>query len=328
LRAFADALPAHLAPWRSAAYRVQLTDELAVVNGTTTGSGVFFSRFCDLLEPDEPGGWNLRDQLRAHIASTSPRQTDVTATLGLNFNLHPRLTPLELVYPGSVARTGAEHLHTLADVVVRPDPTRRRLALVSTTDGQPLDLVPMNFLFPAAAPMLYRFLCAFAPTRTYRGGLWEQVDRHDAPAVAERPRVLLGDLALDRRSWRLPVDALPALDGLRRQELAAMVAFERWRTEQGMPRRLFFRLIGAPAPTANVRDLLAETQRWALEARSARMHKPHFLDTRNPFLLHVLAKQAGAMPDGTVLFTECLPDITTGTAEELFIEFNGEAPDA
>jgi hypothetical protein len=331
LREFADALPDFLAPWRSAAYRVQLTEgqerALAVVNGVTTGNGVFFSRFCDLLEPETPGQWNLREQLRAHIAATTPWQTDITATLGLNFNLHPRLTPLELVYPGSVARPSAEQALNLADVVVRPDPVARRLTLVSTVDCQPLDLVPMNFLFPTAAPMLYRFLCAFAPTRTYRGGLWEQLDRHGdwLATVTERPRALLGDLVLDRRSWQLPVAELPPLEGLERQELDAMAAFDRWRVERGLPRQLFFRLIAPRGEAADVRDLLAETKRWALEARSARMHKPHFLDMRNPFLLYVFAKQANAMPEGVVQFSECLPATSRGSAEELFVEFMTEA---
>ncbi|MGX7828478.1 lantibiotic dehydratase [Actinokineospora sp. 24-640] len=317
LRAFADTLPATVVPWRSAAYRVQVGDRL-VVNGVTTGHGVFFSRYCDLLETGH--GWNLRTELATHIAATSPRQTDITAALGLNFNLHPRLSPHELVYPGSVARDGAENTLTLADLVVRADPATRRLVLVSIQDDQPVDLVPLNFLYPAAAPMLYRFLCAFAPTRTYRGGLWDQLDRVE-PATTGRPRVLLGDLVLDRRSWRFAAADLPALDGLERQELSALAAFDRWRREHGLPRHTFFR-VWHPRPVTGERDLLAETRQWALEARSARLHKPHHLDSHNPFLLHVLAKQA--KDGGSVVFHECLPGPGEHSAEEFFVEYNLE----
>jgi len=326
-------LPDDLPPWQSTAFRVQFGTErgrtLIVVNGVTTGHGVFFSRFCDLLGQPGPGRWDLATAVREHLARTGPRQTDVTATMGLNFNLHPRLTPYELVYPGSVARPAADGVLTLTDVAVRADPALRRLSLVSKLDGRPLRLVPLNFLYPAAAPMLYRFLCGFAPTRTYRGGLWEQVDRgRPDPAPAHRTRVLLGDLVLDRRSWRVPITDLPALDGLERQELGALAAFDRWRRDRGIPRTGFFRIL-VPAPPPGDRDLLSETRRWALEARTARLHKPHFIDARNPFLLHVLAKQARACPDGTLLVQECLPAVEDygpgggpANAEEFFVEQN------
>jgi hypothetical protein len=346
LRAFADRLPPALAPWRSAAYRVQFAADpgrhIAVVNGVTTGHGVFFSRFCELLEPDRPDTWSLTEALRDRIAETTPRQCDITAVLGLNFNLHPRLSPYELVYPGSVPHTAADdRTLTLADLVVRPDAARRVLTLVSVRDGQPLDLVPLNFLYPAAAPALYRLLCAFAPTRTYRGGLWDQLDRADALAgraaghtgapTAERarPRVLLGDMVLDRASWRCPTDAVPAGEGLERQEAGALAAFDRWRRDRGIPRHTFFRITAAPAVAPGEHDLLAETRRWALEARTARLHKPHYLDARNPFLLQVLARQLAEAGDGaTVTFHECLPhaedydgrDGRPTGAEEFFVE--------
>jgi hypothetical protein len=328
LRAFAEAAPASAAPWRSTALRVQFDGDLVVVNGATTGHGVFFSRYCDLLEPDSPADWSLRAALEEHIRATTPGQTDITAALGLNFNLHPRLTPRELVYPGSVARPGARGTLTLADLVVRPDHASRRLTLVSAVDGAPIDLVPLNFLHPAAAPGLYRFLCAFAPARTYRGGLWEQLDRADRTRAAlARPRVRLGRLVLDRRSWRFDLAALPALSGLENHDLTAVAAFERWRTAAGLPRHGFFRVVAARATSPDgERDLLAETRQWALEARSARLHKPHYLDTRNPFLLAVLARQIRETERGWLVVQECLPAPGGAAAEEFFIEHTLEDP--
>jgi hypothetical protein len=132
---------------------------------------------------------------------------------------------------------------------------------------------------------------------------------------------VLGDLVLDRRTWRIPVADLPELPGLERQEVAALAGFDRWRTARGLPRTGFFRIV-APPP-GGTRDVLSETRRWALEARTARLHKPHFLDARNPFLLAVLAKQARARPDGTVLVQECLPAAEEqSNAEEFFVEHN------
>jgi hypothetical protein len=332
MRAFVDTLPTVLPAWRSAAYRVQFAAgperTLAVLNGVTTGHGVFFSRFCDLLHRDDAEQWELTDHLRRHIARTTPRQTDVTATMGLNFNLHPRLTPYELVYPGSVARTATSDVLTLADVAVRADPAAGRLQLLSKRDGQRLDLVPLNFLYPAAAPMLYRFLCGFAPTRTYRGGLWDQVDRAGGAVVPTgRPRVSLGDLILDRQSWRVPVGDLPDLDRLERQDTAALTAYDRWRRGRGIPCTAFFRIQAPPPAPGGERDVLTETRRWALEARSARLHKPHYIDAYNPFLVYILAKQARSCAAGTLVFHECLPAAEeygdaggAANAEEFFVE--------
>ncbi|AUS77084.1 hypothetical protein C1701_00495 [Actinoalloteichus sp. AHMU CJ021] len=338
LRALAEALPAEFPPWRSTAYRLQFARDadrtLVVVNGVTTGHGVFFSRFADLLTPETGAGWHLAEEIRSHLAATEPRQADLTAVLGLNFNLHPRLSPLEVIYPGSVASGGHGPALTLADLRVRPEPVTRRLELVSSVDGERVDLVPMNFLYPAAAPPLYRFLCAFAPTRTYRGGLWEQLDRirpASAGSTGPRPRLRLGDLVLDRRTWRVPVDQLAVPPGLERREWAAVTEFERRRRELGLPRHSFFRVLPPAPPDTGVRDLAAETRRWALEARTARLRKPHYLDTRNPLLSAVLARQALSVPDGTVVFQECLPGPgehpapgSPGSAEEFLVELTVE----
>src|SRR5690606_3731261 len=135
------------------------------------------------------------------------------------------------------------------------------------------------------------------------GGLWDQLDRADAvagraagltrvPAEPRTlPRALLGDLVLDRASWRLPAADVPGPEGLERQEAAALAAFGDWLGRQGIPRHTFFRLTTPPPVPAGQRDLLAETRQWALEARTARLHKPHYLDARNPFLLQVFARR-------------------------------------
>ncbi|MCZ9346808.1 lantibiotic dehydratase family protein, partial [Streptomyces sp. TRM76130] len=250
-------------------------------------------------------------------------------------NLHPRLSPHELVYPGSIARPGPSEPLTLADLFVHADHRRRRLQLVSARDGEPVDLVPLNFLYPAAAPGLYRFLCVFAPTRTYRGGLWEQLASADArsgravpPGPQRRPRVRLGGLVLDRASWSFPAQDVPEPGGGGEWDTEMLARFDRWRRAHGVPRHCFFQLISAPPPGDGPGDVLEETRRWALQARSARLHKPHYLDSRNPFLLQVLARQLTEAADGTVIFRECLPspaDTSAAhppqSAEEFFLEY-------
>jgi len=325
LRRFVAALPPDIEPWRSAAYRIQFAEEidstLLVVNGVTAGNGVFFSRHCELLEPDEDG-WSLQGALRAYIRDTQPRQADLIAVLGMNFNIHPRLSPLEIVYPGSIARDPLGEDLSLRDLVVTADSRRRRLDLISRRDGEPVDLVPLNFLYPIAAPRLYRFLAGFGPTRSYRGGLWEQAPRG---APTHLPRVMLGDLVLDRRTWRLPVDEVPHAKGSP-PDVDDMAKLERWRVAAGLPRECFVRVARAQPERADDLDWMEETRRWALEARSARLHKPHYLDFHNPFLLHVFCRQLASARGGRLTVQECLPATHAyasgfpASAEEFFIE--------
>jgi hypothetical protein len=139
--------------------------------------------------------------------------------------------------------------------------------------------------------------------------------------------VSLGDLILDRQSWRVPVGDLPDLDRLERQDTAALTAYDRWRRGRGIPRTAFFRIQAPPPAPGGERDVLTETRRWALEARSARLHKPHYIDAYNPFLVYILAKQARSCAAGTLVFHECLPAAEeygdaggAANAEEFFVE--------
>lgn len=63
--------------------------------------------------------------------------------------------------------------------------------------------------------------------------------------------------------------------------------------------------------------------------RKAAVHKPMFVDFRNPMLLRSLARTATSRPDTVLFVRECLPDIADydspllgATAEEFFVEVN------
>lgn len=330
---FTDRMPDFVQPWGASAYRLQFVQaddqtQAAVINGAAPGYGAFFSRFCDLLEPEDPNDWSLRETLRELIAERNPRQADLTAVLGMNFNLHPRLTPLEVVYPGSVARPGATGVLGLRDLAIEADPVRRRLRLVSRHDGEPIDLVPMNFLFPAAGPMLYRFLCVLAPTGTYRGGLWERLrwQRGDRPGQTQRPRLTLGRLVLDRRTWQLPVCDLPELGDM--DDPFSLAQLRAWGRDLEIPSECFFLLSRPIKRDRDAVDWIDEVRSWALSARRARLHKPHYLNFHNPFLTTVLMRNARAAGDDMLIFQECLPGtaqyLTEGgprAAEEFLTEF-------
>jgi Lantibiotic dehydratase, N terminus len=332
-------LPDFLPSWTEASFRLQIApgdaegSPLLVINDVSSGHGVFFSRFCDVVEPVGPDAWSLRRALSETIARNSPDQADLIAVFGHNVNLHPRLTPKEVVYPGSVA--GGTDALTLRDIAVECDSSQRTLRLVDRRDGKPLQLTPMNFLFPAAAPMLYRFLCAFSPLHTYRIGFWNSLRRWARRRFSCLPRLVLGDLVVERRRWYVPVSEVAQLgDGSTAETLGSMLATENWYRQRNLPRECFFQIYEQPAAGENAavtRDWVDETRRWALSSRNAR-RKGQYLDFRNPFLVRLLARQASSMNGGEVLFQECLPPTssydgseTAASAEEFLIELRSRS---
>ena len=297
--------------WDSATFRIQALSEregpgAVVCNGAASGHGVFFSRFAELL--DQVAGdqdWLVTDTVRQQIREQSAgRQADLAAVFGLNFNLHPPLAPLQVEYPGCVALPEYGPLVHLRDLVVRADERRPALVL-EDADGRPVRLVPLNFLFPAAAPTLYRFLCAMAPTITLRGWPWERLRRFDRGTPDQLPRLLLDDVVIDRAQCSFAASDVPWLDpGL--DEMRRWQAAREWRERTGVWRQSFYRFASfeSGGTSGDWRDALRQ---WTLESRRARLRKPHYLDLHNPFLLTVAARQQESAGTERIILSECLP---------------------
>jgi len=330
------ALPAWLTPWTSVSYCLQAApasrtaDPLIVVNSLASGHGIFFSRFCDLVEPIDRRAWSLRRGVSEAIARTSPRQADLTAVLGFNVNLHPALTPLEVVYPGSIA-SDANAL-TLRDLALEADPARRTLRLVTRGDGHPIDLEPLNGLLPMAAPLLYRFLCILAHAHHFRVSLWDRLRHWTRREPLHLPRLTLGDLVIERRRWSVPVtDVRKRGHASTFERPDDLMALRQWHLERGLPRESFFRTQPTFARDASSGNWTEESSTWANNVRHTR-RKGQYLDFRNPFLVRLLLHQAHTAEDGVVIFDECLPATSLygerASAEEFLIEcqLSGAAP--
>ena len=330
--------PESLPPWSSAAYALQFFQRSAsgpgiVVNNVVNGYGWAYSRFCalfaDIAGVPSPA---LQDRVAAQIRERElrERQVDITAVFGMNTNLHPRLTDLELVYPRCRGYGPRESMLTLRDIILIGDEQRRRIVPISRRDGQPLRLFAHNFLFPAAGPNLYRFLCALTPLINYRGGLWTKYLRETESAdVPQLPRLQLGRLVLDRRTWVWPVALLPSVEPSKRNGLASIMAAQRWQQRLGLPREGFFRFLPAHRSSPTPTEWADEMRSWAIAARSVRQRKPYYLDFHNPLLCSALFKQLQESNEGFLMFQECLPSTeeytapaSASSAEEYIIEID------
>ncbi|MFE2264263.1 lantibiotic dehydratase [Streptomyces griseosporeus] len=302
-----------------------------VVNGVLTGYGVYFSRFAAFIEESAVPGWTLRSALRDHLRRAFPGQTDLNAVLGFNFNLHPPLTDRVLNYPGSWPTTPEMRAYGIGELAVRIDHAGRRLLLWDPAAGEAVDLMPMNFLIPVGVPVLYQLLEALSPTTRYP---WQPLEdiRHAVDPGAfpgSSPRLVVGDVVVNRRTWTVPAKDIPALAEVSKDSYPALLEFDRWRQERGLPRHAFV-LCQTPAEYSVLSGRTRGLPRdWAdfEHLHRASVHKPMYVDFRNPYLVRSLAKSALSRDDVFVSIRECLPatdeydgDGAPAAAEEFFVE--------
>ena len=79
-----------------------------------------------------------------------------------------------------------------------------------------------------------------------------------------------------------------------------------WRCHEGLAEEAFCSFGGGGRSVPG--DWRDETREWSLEARRAKLRKPHYLHLGNPSLLTVIARHAASVGDGSMTLTECLPD--------------------
>lgn len=278
-----------------------------VVNGIAAGDGAMFSRFCRDGDPDA-AEWALLDSLRTHLADRDPRLTDVEAVFSMNVNLHPRISPRDLAYPGALLPAPATSL-ALRDVVLSLDRSSNRLELRDATTDARIRLHPLNFVFPAATPMLYQFLCALSQKRYYSFDLVERLiarSWHAGRRALRIPRLITGRVIVARAVWIVePEPLLCALEKFRDEPVAGMSAVHEQLCALGLPLETFYKCLPRGSSQRSGRWSEA-TKRWAEEARSG-ARRNQYLDFRNPVLLNALLRDLRRNPDTLLVLEECLP---------------------
>lgn len=302
-----------------------------VVNGVLTGYGVYFSRFGAFIEGSAVEGWTLRSALRDHLRQAFPGQTDLNAVLGFNFNLHPPLTDRVLDYPGSWPTSPEMKAYGVGDLAVRIDHAGRGLVLWDPAAGEAVDLMPMNFLIPVGVPILYQVLEALSPTTRYPWQPLEDIRHAREPGAfpGSSPRLVVGDVVVNRQAWTVRAGDIPGLPELAKDSYPALLEFDRWRQDQGLPRHAFVlcqTLAEYNVLSGRTRGL---PRNWSdfEHLHRASVHKPMYVDFRNPYLVRSLAKSALSRDGVFVSIRECLPatdeydgDRGPAAAEEFFVE--------
>lgn len=266
---------------RSLSFFLQVADDgagdpLVVVNRIYSGLTLLFSRFAHCF--DEP----LTASLRQALADAVPEGAVFAELKGgydaTNLNLHPVVTPYEVVCPGETSFRPPQEQIPVEDLVIEHDAAADRLLLRSRRLGVEVIPVYLGFLLPMALPEVQQVLLNFSCTTMVQLDLWEGTGLTEAE-TGVLPRVRLGNVVLQRRSWRFAADRLPpVVTGQPDQEW--FLAWREWQRAAGLPRHVFASLGGE--------------------------HKPQYVDF-DSFACVRLLETAARKSDGAVVLTEMLP---------------------
>jgi hypothetical protein len=319
LEAFINKIPEFLNDTKSFMLYLQKCGDLGdhvVLNGISMGYGAFYSRFCSIY--GEEDNFVTRSAIEALNENYDLNAFyDLNAVLGVNTNLHPFLFKNMIEYPGCVSPGNKEYnVIKLNELLICADDMRHCLILIHKKTGQPIQFRPLNFLFPGVGPSLYRFLYLFTPFINLNGGFWrDYIKLHRNDKVSVLPRLQLGNLVLDRKTWVFPPSQLPQYIEPQKNFYQCMTTLRRWCSDYDIPEFVFYRQAETIAGGDNW--ILAMKQHLKFGDKSKK-RKPHFLDFKNPMLIKIFLKHMEEKSNNTLILQEALPQIKVRNEENIF----------
>jgi hypothetical protein len=288
-------------------------EPLLVVNQVYAGLTLMFSRFahCFAAEDSRTVG-----TLRSILEKAQPPGAVFAELKGgydaTNLNLHPAVTPYELICPGELSTRPAEEQIPLSDLYIQDDVQQNTLRLYSKRLGKEVIPVYLGFLIPMLLPEIQQILLNFSSLSMCSLKLWDDV------TIAERddgmtfyPRLRYKQAVLQRAMWQMPVSLLPQRES-GQSDADYYLTVSRWRKEHGLPTRVFF--------SANV-AAGASSATNGKEDKTIHSRKPLYVDFENYFSLALLEATTRKMPpEQPVALIEMLPG-----REDLWLEQDGRS---
>lgn len=293
---------------------------LVVLNRVYNGLTLLYSRFAHCFPGGEGG--RLVAALRTALSDAQPPGAVFAELKGgydaTNLNLHPAVTPYELVCPGEISTRPEDERIPIDDLEIYDDVEADTLRLRSKRLGVEVIPVYLGFLLPLALPEVQQVLLNFSYLSLAQVQLWSGAEvQVPGETIAEYPRVRYKNVVIHRRMWKVHPDYLPRPDAGQPAD-QRLLAWVRWRKDNGLPRRVFATPDAEPGP--------GEGQ----TAEGSGSYKPLFVDFENYFSISLLEASARTARKRLV-FMEMLPDrehlwARCGAAEyvsELTFELNG-----
>jgi len=245
-----------------------------VVNRSDSGSGRLGSRFLSMMDPE------LRDRYLAYANATSrviiaPEESVIWLDIGTGtsdlLNIHEPQTEAVLHMPGTRLGDATKKIR-LNELVVAIAPGEMVPKLFNSNDGR--RVIPMHLGGSGLdfLPPLARLIAMFGPSQAPL--LRPTREWSDIGGISVRPRLVLGNLILSRKAWRIPTAALDPSHYLTGRQFYEWI--NEWRTRHGLPGQVFFK--GGPKC-------------------GSRMRKPQFVDLSSPLFVRLFEssiKQSGS----------------------------------
>ncbi len=290
-------------------------EPLLIINQIYSGQTLMFSRFayCFAGDPDVSIAAKLGTTLR-HLQPPGAIIAELKGGYeATNLNLHPIVTPYELVCPGEISMRPVDEQIPLEDLFVRDDEQTGQLHLYSKRLGKEVIPLYLGFLMPLALPEIQQILLNFSyltmcPLDLWSGtGIGEQEDKQ-----RYYPRLRYKNIVLQRAMWRLhPSLLLQRETGQSDADFFLSVA--RWRKALGLPSKVFI----SPDRSSPV-AAPAEAEKDTVAKKPAQSYKPFYVDFENYFSVTLLEAATRKSTNGLQV-TEMLPD-----REHLWFEHDGQ----
>lgn len=277
----------------------QVNEELLlIINLVYPGLTGMFSRFAHCFSEED--GYKLVPALRADLQKLQPGGAVFAELKGgydaTNLNLHPAVTPYELVCPGELSSRPLEEQIPLEDLYIQDDLQEDCLRLYSRRLGKKVIPLYLGFLVPMLLPEIQQVLLNFSPMNRCPLNLWEGTRRaRSEDGLVFYPRVRYKHIVLQRAMWKMPVSFIPQRES-GQSDADYCLTIARWRKANGVPTRVFFAPVEVYSSTAS-KD---ETHKLV------RSRKPLYVDFENYFSLSLLEATLRQMTQQVVL-SEMLP---------------------
>ncbi len=279
-----------------------------VLNYTLPGHGRFFTRYCDMFDPERAeNGLVERIKKQIDALSESLEGTEVMELVSVanhNAQVHPPLTPRMLVLPGETAESHPAQQLLPRDLELRHETGDNSLQFYH--DERRVVPMYMGFFHAMALPYSHRIFVDGNPHSYHaeRNRLAEFQENmmpflgteEERGKVRHYARLRCGRLILQRETWSLDIDLVPEALLATVDDFELFMQANLWRMELGLPSTSFVRVKRRKSSPSDIYSQL-----------SANEHKPMFLDFENFFTLRSFFATLATVDVQSVQFEEMLP---------------------
>jgi len=290
-----------------------------IINRIYSGLTVMFSRFAYCFAQDQ--SVTIASTLCTLLEQLQPPGTVFAELKGgydaTNLNLHPAVTPYELVCPGELSTRPETEQIPLEDLFIQDDPEAGRLVLYSKRLGKEVIPLYLGFLIPSALPEIQQILLSFSYLTMFTPDLWRGTQLPDIPdentPLISYPRLRYKNLVIQRANWKVHASLLP-----RRESGEADADFyltvARWRKKLGLPAKVFFAPLNSVPASSN-----PEAAGGPKAGPAIQTYKPFYVDFENYFSV-LLLEAAIKKTNTSFVITEMLPE-----PDQLWFRHDGQA---